>query len=53
MDHCDLLYASFFIRLNFPHDDFFRRYPDSLAIPPDSDRIPPEFMSSSLPPGAS
>ena len=40
MDHCGLLYASFFIRLNFPHDDFFRRYPDSLVIPPDSDRIP-------------
>ena len=40
------LSASVFIRLNFRHDDFFRRYPDSLAIPPDSDRILPEFMPS-------
>ncbi len=33
-----------FIRLNFLHNDFFRWYPDSLAISPDSDRIPLTFV---------
>jgi hypothetical protein len=36
--------VSFFSRLNFRHDDFYRRYPDSLAVPLDSDRIPLTYV---------
>src|SRR3989339_2040900 len=32
---CELLHP-----FNFPYDDFFRRYPDGLTIPPDSNGIP-------------